>query len=35
MNISPKKIIGLYITQLNEIFPDIQTVHQLYYKDIH
>ena len=35
MNIAPKKIIGLYITQLNEIFPDIQTVHQLYYKDIH
>ncbi len=34
MNISPKKIIGFYITQLNEIFPDIQSVHQLYYKDI-
>ena len=34
VNISPEKIIGLYITQLDEIFPDIQTIHQLYYKDI-
>ena len=34
MNISPKNIIGLYITQLNEIFPEVQTVLQLYYKDI-
>ncbi len=35
INISPKQIFGLYITQLNEIFLDIQSVHQLYYKDIH
>lgn len=35
MNISPKKIVGLYITQLNEIFSDIQSIHQLYFKDIH
>jgi len=34
MNISPKNIIGLYITQLNEIFPKVQTVHQLYYREI-
>ncbi len=33
-NISPQEIIGLYITQLNEIFPEIKTVNQLYYKDI-
>lgn len=34
INISSKKVIGLYITQLNEIFPDINTVYQLYYKDL-
>ena len=34
MNVTPKNIVSLYVTQLNEIFPDVQTVHQLYYKDL-
>ena len=31
-DILPEKIFGLYITQLNEFFPDVQTVQQIYYK---